>query len=96
MSDEKPAHRHDCDRCKFIGNLEYEATGEDGAIVPGIGDVYVCPSDRHDPTILLRYSDDPPDYSSFELFPDARDHLENRSTSPLSRAYKFAKEKGAV
>ena len=92
----KPTHQHDCKRCVFVGTLDIEATGEDGALTNRVGDVYVCPSDRHDPTILLRYSDDPPDYSSFELFPDARDHLENRSTSPLSRAYKFAKEKGLV
>ena len=92
----KPTHQHDCKRCVFVGTLDIEATGEDGALTNLVGDVYVCPSDRHEPTILLRYSDDPPDYSSFELFPDARDHLENRSTSPLSRAYKFAKEKGLV
>lgn len=91
-----PKYQHDCKRCVFVGPLELEGSGEDGDMSPRIGDVYVCPSDRHDPTILLRYSDDPPDYSSYELFPETRDQLENRSTSPLSRAYKFAKDKGAI
>jgi len=92
----KPTHQHDCRRCIFVGTLDIEATGEDGAVTNLVGDAYVCPSERSEPTILVRYSDDPPDYSSLAMFSNVYEAFKQRPYTPLARAYAMAKEKGVL
>lgn len=85
----KPRFKHDCDRCRFVGHLSIQDTG-------GTGDVYVCPSERIEPTILVRYSDDPPDYSSMALFDSARRMFEQYPESTLAQAYAMARRKKLI
>lgn len=92
----KPTHQHDCKRCIFVGTLDIEATGEDGALTNLIGDAYLCPSKTMESTILVRYSDDPPDYSSMALFDNVLAAFKQRPNTPLARAYAMAKEKGVL
>lgn len=59
MSDAvSPRFTHDCSACLFVGHAN-----DDGISV----DVYVCPQHGR-PTIVVRYSDDGPDYSSYPLY----------------------------
>lgn len=46
----EPRYVHDCDNCVFLGDHRG-------------GDAYVCPQGNH-PTIVVRWSDEPPHYDS--------------------------------
>lgn len=53
----KPLFTHDCEKCKFLGNV---------TTVNGLADVYYsCDSYKllDTPNVIFRYSSDPPDYS---------------------------------
>jgi len=52
---------HDCNECTFLGSISAEETTHGTPL-----DVYVH-ADECDPTIILRYSNDGPDYYSFPL-----------------------------
>jgi hypothetical protein len=54
----EPLYKHDCDRCIFLGNEEVD--GEAGL------DWYICPGDA--PTLICRFGDDGPNYSSYPFF----------------------------
>ena len=57
----KPAYKHDCDKCTFLGTIlvkDIDETGKEGGEV----DLYHC--DGNIPTVIARYSSDGPDYSS--------------------------------
>ncbi len=51
MSDEKPRFVHDCERCEFLGSENSR-------------DLYFCTQGRELPTVIARFGDDGPDYSS--------------------------------
>lgn len=46
---DKPKFTHDCNACQFLGHFEGH-------------DVYICPSDM--PSIIARYGNEGPEYSS--------------------------------
>lgn len=50
----QPHYEHDCDRCIFLAHFEGK-------------DLYFCPNE---PTVIVRHSSDPPDYSSGLVFAD--------------------------
>lgn len=52
VQEEKPRYIHDCDTCVFLGQYKEY-------------DLYFC---SNEPTIICRYSDDGPDYSSGLVF----------------------------
>jgi hypothetical protein len=56
--DNKPIFQHDCNNCRFQGTGKHK-----GRIV----DVYLCTTE-YGRTLVLRYSDEGPDYSSGMLF----------------------------
>ena len=58
-----PKYTHNCERCRFLGQVE-----EEGKIV----DLYWCPSatDLHLDSLIARFSDEGPDYASYHP-PDA-------------------------
>ena len=47
----KPVFQHDCDLCKFLGHHNGH-------------DMYFCLQGRNSPTVLARYGNDGPDYTS--------------------------------
>lgn len=91
-----PLYDHDCAACLFVGHLQLNNTGEDGDTggTGGTGDVYVCPNSP--PTILLRYSSDPPDYSSMAVFPEVRRMFDEKYQYPLAQAYFLAQQKRLI
>lgn len=59
MQKPTPMFTHDCDCCAFLGNM-YAPTRPAGFV-----DMYRC--DAHGATVIVRYGDDGPDYSSASL-----------------------------
>jgi hypothetical protein len=58
----KPKFKHDCSGCKYLGTAKYDGK---------IADWYVCNEGLDlGASIIMRYSDDGPDYTSypFEIF----------------------------
>ena len=49
---EEPIYKHDCDRCKFMGNVARPAVGYSDRK----GDLYICRSSPN-PTIIMRVGD---------------------------------------
>lgn len=58
---EKPQFEHDCERCIFLGN--YSGDWYEKA------DLYWC-NPTTGPTVIVRYGDDGPEYSSGMIFAD--------------------------
>lgn len=56
-----PRYEHDCERCRFLGTVAAPNRGADG-----VADLYVCVDvgQTMGPSVVVRYSDDGPDYSS--------------------------------
>lgn len=87
--------KHDCDACVFLGRI---ADTQRGQIVHG--DAYICTSpDPSIPksladTVIFRYGDDGPDYSSMCLTNGLVDQFGAHPDWALSKAYILAKEKG--
>lgn len=52
---EQPKHKHDCDRCEFLGRYEYEGQTYD---------LYTCEQLIGGRTVIARYGDDGPEYTS--------------------------------
>lgn len=65
-------YRHDCNQCKYLGS--YEGS-----------DLYFC---EREPTVIARYSSDPPDYSSGLVFCG--------SNAPLKEAARRAIQAGFI
>lgn len=76
----KPQHKHDCDRCEFLGRDEKTA-----------GDLYYCPNPR-EASLICRLSSEPSDYLSFPV--TVLEANFDSSDSPLKRAYRLAAERG--
>ena len=55
----KPRYEHDCDKCQYLGRYSDEQYDE--------ADLYYC--DR-EPTVIVRYADDGPSYSSGMVLAD--------------------------
>lgn len=79
MSNDSPRWVHDCPKCVFLGHYV-----EDSAAV----DLYWCKQIIGGPTVIARYSDSGPDYSSGMVFAD------NGSVPSLVEAKRRAVEKG--
>ena len=75
----KPIHKHDCDKCHFLGNFVSDKTTYD---------LYYC--DGFIATLIARYGENGA-YSSGMIFGflDKDD-----TTSPLGEAWRRAKQKG--
>lgn len=58
---EHPNFKHDCERCVFIGNYSDERYPK--------ADLYWCLS-LNGQTVIVRYGDDGPEYSSGMIFAD--------------------------
>jgi hypothetical protein len=56
-----PTFKHDCNNCVFLGGIT--AGGR-------LADLYYCDGEVARPTVIARYSDDGPDYSSGLAFGD--------------------------
>lgn len=80
MSD-KPKYQHDCNRCVWFGTKEHNL--DSGS---HISDFYICVTHvMHDgyevtkkfvnPTVVIRHSDDGPDYASYPLSHIVEDYL---------------------
>ena len=86
----KPAHKHDCNKCTFLGTIlvkHVDETTEKGVEV----DMYHC--DGSIPTVIARYSSDGSDYSSGILI--AEEALKRGDYAyPLVVAYCAAKARG--
>ena len=54
-----PMFEHDCDECAYLGTIHAAARPE------GFVDLYRC--DAHGATVIARYGDDGPEYSSAPL-----------------------------
>ena len=54
MSFGTPRYTHDCDKCEYLGGMEFE--GE-------YHDLYCCPQGER-PTVIARWGDDGPEYRS--------------------------------
>lgn len=74
----KERYTHDCSKCIDLGPYEYQDHSYD---------LYYC---SNEPTILARWGNEGPDYSSGIIF----GQLEPDSSKPLSEAYRRAKAKG--
>lgn len=59
-------YRHDCDRCDFLGTWGL-FTHE-----PQVFDLYVCARDGKIDTIIARFGNDGPEYSSGLVFKDSK------------------------
>jgi len=53
---EKPKYQHNCDMCLFLGRYKKKY------------DLYVCARDNIADTVIARYNNDGPDYSSGLIF----------------------------
>lgn len=58
-----PHYEHDCKVCEFVGIVVHLLSNGDMRTK----DVYVCPQGGH-PTVVIRQSNDPPDYASSSDF----------------------------
>lgn len=56
----KPQFIHDCDQCVFLG--QYKHPLKDGTLEPV--DLYFCPAALGGPTVIARYGNEGPEYSS--------------------------------
>jgi len=57
-----PVHIHDCDSCTYLGTIRsQDREGE-------VADLYTCGNNWQSQTVIARYSDHGPDYSSVPLF----------------------------
>lgn len=54
-------YKHDCDRCKWVGWVNV-------GIVHG--NMYICRHGKKRIEIIIRWSDDPPDYSCYSFNKD--------------------------
>jgi hypothetical protein len=79
----KPIHKHDCDKCEFLGNF----TPTEGNYVGYIYDLYYCPNE---PTIIARHGENG-EYLSGMIFGSIYKEDKNY---PLAEAWRRAKEKG--
>jgi hypothetical protein len=59
--DDRPVYEHDCDECLFLGHY-------------GGADLYYC-SQSGSPTVLARFSSDPPNYTSGLAFAQTNVYL---------------------
>ena len=71
---ENPQYQHDCDTCTFLGQYKNY-------------DLYFCPQ-RGLPTVIARWSDNGPDYTSGMVF------AKNGTSKPLVEALKRANKMG--
>lgn len=62
--EDKPEYRHDCDSCRFVGNLYGREVNE----AQRSYDVWVCPSRSGlGGSLIARYGNDGPEYASWPL-----------------------------
>jgi len=80
----KKQFQHDCDRCIYLGT---DQVNDD------IFDMYWCADFDHMPTVICRFSDDPPDYSS-GIESGRRSYENNEKDWPVGIAYGLALKKG--
>lgn len=73
---------HDCDGCIPLGKS-------------GKADLYFCTQGGRMPTVIARFSDDEPDYTSGLAFA-LQQEREGRTEDPLVVALKMARERGLV
>lgn len=52
--DTQPRFTHDCDQCKYLGQIQDDISY----------DLYYCPQGGHHPTVLARFGNEGPDYKS--------------------------------
>lgn len=80
-----PRFAHDCTACVFLGTNTLPDS--EVAWYPRVADLYFCNQGGFLPTVIARYSDDGPDYSSGLAF---------RSNPHLRRAVVLATERGLL
>jgi hypothetical protein len=67
-------YEHDCDHCKALGEFQ-EA------------DLYFCEQGGVEPTVIARYSDDGPDYSSGMVFASVHPALGEAKRRAIEAGY---------
>lgn len=83
----KPAHKHDCKRCRFLGSETIR-----GSVV----DLYACKEGSPLAEAVARYSSDGPDYSAAPLAIIKEIAMQSESDHPYSRLYSRLKSEGSV
>lgn len=73
-----PQHKHDCNRCVFLGRYSFDGPLSTGETEHFESDLYVCQSQILGPSLLGRFSDDGPDYVSCPLELVERDEIARR------------------
>ena len=77
-----PRYEHDCDNCRYLGSLNTD----EARLNPNakVGDVYVCVSHKpkvneiHSGSLLVRWSSEPSDYGSLDLYTIAHFYLNRK------------------
>jgi len=62
MTEDVPTYEHDCDNCRYLGSHTTKWWPEDKSET--LFDLYVCAKQRDMPTVIARYGNDGPDYTS--------------------------------